>query len=68
MNRYYFSRRKGEYYILDRTLDTRIAKTDWREAAHQICIALSNLECSRTAKVALTPAEFAAMGTKMGAP
>jgi hypothetical protein len=49
MNRYYFSRRRktGDYQIIDRQLETRIATTDWREAADLICNALNQPEVPR---------------------
>ncbi len=41
--RFYFSRRKdGSYHIIDRYIDLRIAKAEFREAAVQIIAALNN--------------------------
>lgn len=42
MNRFYFSRRKdGLYHIIDRYIDLRIAKAEYREAAVQIVNSLN---------------------------
>lgn len=42
MQRYFFSRKRdGSYRIMDRKLETHIAKTDWREAAVLITQALN---------------------------
>lgn len=51
MSRYFFSRRKdGTYHIIDRQLDVRIAKADFREAAQLIVNSLNQYEEAKNAK------------------
>ena len=50
-SRFYFSKQKGSYRIIDRQLDLHIATCNFREAAVQIASALNEQNFKATLKV-----------------